>query len=101
MRPVYYAIGDVHGRNDLLEMLHGRVAAYHRMWHSGRSAKLVHVGDYIDGGLDSCGVIDRLMAGVAGFEVLCLKGNHEAMLLACLETDDRQVWANWLNNGGD
>jgi serine/threonine protein phosphatase 1 len=101
MSPVYYAIGDVHGRSDLLETLHGRIAAYHRMRHQGRPATLVHLGDYIDGGPDSRGVIDRLMAGAAGFEVLCLKGNHEAMLLDCLETDDQQVWGAWRSNGGD
>lgn len=101
MTPVYYAVGDVHGRDDLLTALHERIRVYHQMQFEGRPATLVHIGDYIDGGGDSMGVIDRLMDGLSGFETICLKGNHEELLLACLETDDRQPWHNWLANGGE
>ena len=97
---VYYAIGDIHGRDDLLADLHGSILAHHQFFNADDDATIVHIGDYIDGGANSVGVIDRLMKGVAGFEVVSLKGNHEAMMLECLETDDRQVWHNWLSNGG-
>ncbi len=46
-------------------------------------------------------VIDRLMRGVPEFEVICLKGNHEGLMLRCLESSERDVWNNWLSNGGE
>ncbi len=42
-----------------------------------------------------------LMAGLDGFQTTCLLGNHEAMLLECLATDNRQAWYTWLSNGGE
>lgn len=101
MPRLYYAIGDIHGRDDLLEMLHERIAAFHHAQYAGQPAAMLHIGDYIDRGANSTGVIDRLMAGVAGFEMICLKGNHEDLMLACLDTDDRRAWDNWLRNGAD
>jgi serine/threonine protein phosphatase 1 len=101
MTLIHYAIGDIHGRDDLLEKLHDRIAAFHEMFHGEQSATLIHLGDYIDGGPDSCAVIDRLMADATGFDTVCLKGNHEDLMLECLQSDDRQVWWNWLSNGGD
>ena len=98
---IYYAIGDIHGRDDLLETLHDRIVAYHQARHEGIPATLVHIGDYIDGGANSLGVIDRLMKGITGSETVCLKGNHEELLLACLGTDNRQAWSTWLRNSGD
>ncbi len=98
---IYYAIGDVHGRDDLLEAIHSHIASDRAQHHANTPATLVHVGDYVDRGPDSIAVIDRLMAGVEGFEMVCLLGNHEAMMLACTETDDRQVWTGWIHNGGD
>lgn len=69
--------------------------------HSGRDAELIHVGDFIDGGAHSREVIDRLMSGLDGFRMTCLLGNHEAMLLECLATENRQAWYTWLSNGGE
>jgi len=101
MTRLYYAIGDVHGRDDLLEALHGRISAYHRARHPGRDATVVHIGDYVDGGANSLGVIDRLMRGLEGFGWICLMGNHEDLMLRCLESDNRHIWWAWLSNGGD
>ena len=101
MTPVHYAIGDIHGRDDLLELMHQRVTDHRQMNFAGRDATIVHVGDYIDRGPDSRAVIDRLMRGVTGFETVCLKGNHEDLMLACLAADDRDVWSAWLSNAGD
>ena len=84
MDKVIYAIGDVHGRDDLLCDLHARIREYHRLMHSGRDVQLIHVGDDIDRGAQSRNVVDRLMSGVGDFELTCLLGNHEAMLLECL-----------------
>ncbi len=99
MACLYYAIGDVHGRDDLLEVLHERISAFHHMHYAGRPATILHIGDYIDRGANSVAVIDRLMAGVAGFEMICLKGNHEDMMLTCLDANDRLAWDNWFRNG--
>lgn len=101
MSRIYYAIGDVHGRDDLLEVLHERITAFHHARFANQPATIVHIGDYIDRGANSIGVIDRLMAGVPGFETICLRGNHEDLMLACLDTEERRVWDTWLWNGAD
>ncbi|KPA20730.1 diadenosine tetraphosphatase [Shimia sp. SK013] len=101
MDKIIYAIGDVHGRDDLLRDLHEHIRDYHKLMHSGRDAEFIHVGDYIDGGAHSREVIDRLMSGLGDFQMTCLLGNHEAMLLECLATDNRQAWYTWLSNGGE
>ncbi|WP_419908136.1 metallophosphoesterase family protein [Hoeflea sp.] len=100
MMRIHYAIGDVHGHDHLLEQMLARIVSDRMERHAGRPATIVSLGDYVDRGPDSAGVIDRLMRGVAGFDTVCLKGNHEAMLLACVDTDDRQVWQHWMRNGG-
>jgi serine/threonine protein phosphatase 1 len=72
-----YAIGDIHGHLDKLLMLHERIAddmAVHG------AAPVVHVGDLVDRGPDSAGVIDYLMRGQAqGQDWVVLKGNHDRM----------------------
>jgi len=97
---LHYAIGDIHGRDDLLEAMHERIAADRRYRHGDARAAIVYVGDYIDRGACSREVIDRVMRGLPGFETVCLKGNHEDLMLACLETDASHVWSMWLGNGG-
>jgi Calcineurin-like phosphoesterase len=97
---IHYAIGDVHGRDDLLEAMHERIAAGHRARHGDGRAVIVYVGDYIDRGACGREVIDRVMRGLPGFETVSLKGNHEDLMLACLETDAPHVWSMWLGNGG-
>jgi serine/threonine protein phosphatase 1 len=96
-----YAIGDIHGRDALLERLHARIV--HDPHRPARETKptVVHLGDYIDGGPASTDVIDRVMRGSNEFETIALLGNHETLMLDCLMTDDRDVWWNWVNNGGD
>lgn len=101
MKHILYAVGDIHGREDLLEQLHEHIKNFHALQYGDAEAEIIHVGDYIDGGAHSIQVIDRLMRGVDGFAVTCLLGNHEAMLLECTRTDNRQAWYTWLSNGGD
>ena len=101
MTRIYYAIGDVHGCDDLLETMLARIASDREYRHPDSPATMVLVGDYVDRGPGSAAVVDRLMRGIDDFELICLKGNHEAMLLACTETGDRQAWASWIHNGGD
>jgi serine/threonine protein phosphatase 1 len=97
---IHYAIGDVHGRDDLLAMMHARIEAMHRVRHEGEPGVIVYIGDYIDRGAKSAQVIDRVMRGLPGFTSVCLKGNHEQLMMDCLETTDTEVWVNWLSNGG-
>lgn len=97
---LHYAIGDVHGRDDLLEALHERIVADRAYRHSGARATLVYLGDYIDRGANSLRVIDRVMQGLPGFDTVYLKGNHEELMLDCMQTDDRETWSVWVTNGG-
>lgn len=93
-----YAIGDIHGRLDLMDELHGRIVADAAARPIAR-CRLVYLGDYVDRGPDSRGVIERLLAPPpGGFERIALLGNHEAMLLDALA--DRHAAGHWRNNGG-
>ena len=72
-----YAIGDIHGQLALLHRAHDRIAA--DMARHG-PAPVVHVGDLVDRGPDSRGVIDLLMQGIAeGRDWTVLKGNHDRL----------------------
>lgn len=92
-----YAIGDVHGRADLLRALRGRILD-DAAGAEGEKA-IVHLGDYVDRGLDSRGVLDLLIdEPLPGFAQIALRGNHEAMLLEFLERAENGP--PWLWNGG-
>ena len=72
-----YAIGDIHGHLSLLTDLHGRIADD---MASYGTAPIVHVGDLVDRGPDSAGVVEYLRAGMAaGQPWVVLKGNHDRM----------------------
>lgn len=72
-----YAIGDIHGHLDLLKGAHDLIAA--DMARHG-PAPVVHLGDLVDRGPDSRGVIDHLIQGIAaGQDWVVLKGNHDRM----------------------
>jgi len=92
-----YAIGDIHGRADLLDALLGHIAA-----DAGalENATLVFLGDYVDRGPDSRGVIDRLIAlRDAQRSCVFLKGNHEAAMLDFLH--DPEMMLHWFEWGGE
>lgn len=94
-----YAIGDIHGRADLLSQLHEMIAddAAKRGWARNQ---LIYLGDYIDRGPSSREVMELAMGDdPPGFSKLHLRGNHEAMLLEFLAEPGRG--AGWLNIGGD
>ena len=94
-----YAVGDIHGRADLLGRLHDLIRADAAPFHDRRLA-MVYLGDYIDRGPSSREVLDILVtSSFPGFETVYLKGNHEDMLLRFL--DDAQVGLNWAMVGGD
>jgi serine/threonine protein phosphatase 1 len=96
-----YAVGDVHGHLDRLLQVHDAIGADMRARPCG-DAVVVHLGDYIDRGPDSAGVVAHLLAGppAPGMAVVNLMGNHEAMLLAALQDDSAGAVDDWLSNGG-
>jgi serine/threonine protein phosphatase 1 len=96
---VVWAIGDIHGRLDLLDRLLAAIADSGDR-RDGLTPTLVFLGDYIDRGSQSCGVIDRLvdLADDPAFETVFLKGNHEDKMLEFL--DDPTVGAAWCEYGG-
>ncbi len=87
-----YAVGDVHGRADLLRDLLERIRAHAEGIRASRRV-LVFLGDYVDRGADSPGVLELLLAGPPpGFAQVCLMGNHEAALLALLDGGPAGPW---------
>lgn len=95
---IVYAVGDVHGCSRLLATVMDWIDE-HAAGHSFAQKKIVFLGDVIDRGPDSRGVIDRLLPeSPNGLEMICLRGNHEDMMLRVLNTG--AGLATWLKNGG-
>lgn len=94
-----YAVGDVHGRADLLDVLLGRIEADAAAQDDHRQPILLFLGDLVDRGDHSREVVDRVLsAWLTWGRVVCLRGNHEAAMLGFL--DDPVAGASWLNFGG-
>ncbi len=100
--PLLYAIGDIHGCCRELDQLHHLILAdvTERTMGQDRPVVLIYLGDYIDRGPDSRGVIARLLQPppVPGAQRIFLKGNHEEALLDFLI--DPEAAAGWLDFGG-
>lgn len=97
-----YAIGDVHGRDDLLARLHAAIATDWAAAPAARAA-VVHLGDYVDRGPDSPGVLRRIAGPppIPGAESITLRGNHEALMLDALAPDaPAEARFLWQVNGG-
>ncbi|HIJ61746.1 MAG TPA: serine/threonine protein phosphatase [Rhodospirillaceae bacterium] len=98
-----YAIGDIHGRWDLLQTLLGLIRCDAGTSTASRRV-VVFLGDYVDRGRQSAEVVEALVNGPPddpswrGFQWICLKGNHEDAMLRFLdgETDGE----DWLAHGG-
>ncbi len=88
----FYAIGDIHGRLDLLQALLSTLDA---------DCPLVFVGDYIDRGEYGAQVLRHLhyLDESRSRNVVCLLGNHEEMLLRFVD-DPKRAGRLWLHNGG-
>ncbi|MGD9614965.1 MAG: metallophosphoesterase family protein [Alphaproteobacteria bacterium] len=92
-----YAIGDIHGRRDLLDRMIEAIRddlVAHPIGH----ALTVTIGDYVDRGSDSRGVVERLAENPFPTKFVALKGNHEEMLVQFLR--DPSAGAGWSRNGG-
>jgi serine/threonine protein phosphatase 1 len=80
-----YAIGDIHGHLDLLRRAHDLIED-DRARHGLRDTPVVHLGDLVDRGPDSAGVIRTLAEGIAaGHDWHVLRGNHDRMFAAFLD----------------
>ena len=96
-RSLVYCVGDVHGRDDLLREMAGRVEV-DMTSRSFDSAVTVFLGDYIDRGPDSKAVIERLASREWPTPIIALAGNHEEFLLTFL--DEPGSLDFWRSQGG-
>ena len=95
-----YAIGDVHGCDDRLAALHAAIGEDFSQ-RPCAAPLLLHLGDYVDRGPDSRGVVERLRAGepLPGVATVNLMGNHEATMIEALEGQGAAM-TDWMINGG-
>lgn len=94
-----YAIGDIHGRLDLLDRLIGMIRSDDAR-RPRAETEVILLGDLIDRGPDSAGVLARAMTGSVGFAPLhTLMGNHEEQMIDCVLGDGQMLDA-WLFYGG-
>ena len=92
-----YAVGDVHGRSDLLQRMLDAIDMT-LVTHPVENVVQVFLGDYIDRGPNSREVIETLLARRRRHAMICLKGNHESYALAFLS--DPTLWSEWRRIGG-
>jgi serine/threonine protein phosphatase 1 len=93
-----YAIGDVHGCLDALTALHREIET-DLARRPVADWRIVHLGDYVDRGIDSRGVVEFLLRLASMPRVLCLRGNHDQMLQDALAGEEGAAEL-WLVNGG-
>ena len=96
-----YAVGDIHGRADLLQVLVARILADLQRFPVA-TPELVFLGDYVSRGPASAEVLAFMVEGTAGLPlaVHTLKGNHEDLLLRFVDGHDLWAGAAWLRFGG-
>ena len=96
---VIWAVGDIHGRSDLADRLLQAIRSDLSAASAGRKI-IVFLGDHIDRGPDSRGVLDLLCAHEAdpGLEIHFIRGNHEDRMEAFL--DEPAVGPSWCDYGG-
>jgi serine/threonine protein phosphatase 1 len=92
-----YAIGDVHGRIDLLDQVFLKIDADLARRPVPRARQII-LGDYVDRGPHSKGVINRLIERGQTNELICLKGNHESCVLEFLRNPSSLL--QWRALGG-
>jgi serine/threonine protein phosphatase 1 len=92
-----YAVGDIHGRADLLSEVTARIDDDIRRRPIAHTVE-VYLGDYIDRGPDSRTVLDLLAVRLVANGAVCLRGNHEAVMEGFLQ--DPSILPYWLQLGG-
>jgi serine/threonine protein phosphatase 1 len=94
-----YAVGDIHGRADLLERMHGLIAADAMNLTPGTDKLIVYLGDYVDHGSESRRVIDLMVhKPLPEFRTVHLLGEQDIWMLGFLA--DPRIGSTWLRHGG-
>ena len=94
-----YAVGDIHGRLDLLDDMLARIETDIRSRPPRRNF-IIFLGDLVDRGPESAGVVERLRTYRPDFaRTIFLSGNHEEVLLRLL-AGETKILASWLRFGG-
>jgi serine/threonine protein phosphatase 1 len=91
-----YAVGDIHGRLDLLNNVH-QLIDQDKNLRKPKQPVEVYLGDYIDRGPDSAGVVSHLIARGLDAHAIFLRGNHEQFLLDFLQ--GAECWEQWKDIG--
>lgn len=92
-----YAVGDIHGKIDLLQELQRKMEA-DQACHPHMAHTEVYLGDYVDRGPATAGVIENLMQRQQERGAICLSGNHEDMMLEAYRSFD--AFLHWTSVGG-
>lgn len=96
-----YAIGDIHGRNDLLHTLLRQIDASDAQ-RGPADTTIIFLGDLMDRGDDSAGVIETAMAlKASGKRVRFLMGNHEEVFVRACRKNDPKITRFFLRIGGE
>jgi len=86
-----YAVGDIHGRLDLLDAILTRIEADHAA-RPPAERHIIFLGDLVDRGPDSAGVVERIrQLSADDRHVHCLMGNHEEIFLRAIDGDDKAL----------
>lgn len=86
-----YAVGDIHGRLDLFNAILGKIAADDKA-RKPASTHLILLGDLVDRGPDSRGVVERVMElADSGGQLHLIGGNHEELMIRTWEGDKRSA----------
>ncbi|EBA13985.1 metallophosphoesterase [Roseobacter sp. CCS2] len=90
----FYAVGDIHGRLDLLDEVVFKI-------NPDKDQPVIFLGDYVDRGPDAASTLERLFDMTTGRpdQFVCLMGNHERMMLDFID-DPLGRGGIWLRNGG-
>jgi serine/threonine protein phosphatase 1 len=96
---VYYAIGDVHGELEKLERLLGYIGEDARI--QANPHRIVFLGDLVDRGPQSRGVVERARALCEADEAWAIRGNHEELMLHAFDKRESIGIYFWAENGGD
>ena len=104
LHPIYYVIGDIHGEFDRLKQLHSDISDYHKTWFNRRRKIIIHLGDYVDRGLNSFEVVEWIMKKEQNSSInetiINLKGNHEEMMCKACKSFQSPDFLHWMKNGG-
>ena len=89
-----FVFGDIHGHLWKLQELFNKLSIT-------KKDKIIFLGDYIDRGPDSKGVLDFVIDLKGKYDVVCLMGNHERFAVESIVYKNIQMYVSWIRNGGN